>query len=244
MFDRAVNQPARGSASSVDSEIASASESKEREDFTRPNNPTAMETGAPPFPKQPNRVYICGSELNVLDIVGRVATGRSSSKAAKQRRRNKKKCVSFVEECEVHEFERNHNPNLVWYTAIERQLIRKRCQFLVERYQFHRDLQWAINVFCNAGDEYLVSDRDIEEAQYIMASARGVRGLEGRVERTSCEVQWILNHQMAVLDMAASPDKSDKELRKTSRSYSRQGAEFALALAEFDAQEAAVAYVC
>jgi hypothetical protein len=188
--------------------------------------------------------------MNVVELLGRVTKAqRTTKKAHTIKKHHTKKIVSFAcnsdgdVKCLVKEFHREFRTTdcqELWWTEEEMLLIRQEYKNIVRFLRQDQEYLWALKIMYSANNGN-VSDHDIEGACQILAESAEARGLERKVASISREL--LNEHRHATL--AASNLSTNASIaRRRSRMLSRLGGEFASALAEFDAQEAAVVYFC
>lgn len=175
---------------------------------------------------------------------------RQLKRSSSSRRLTKpKKAVSFKlskkgsVKKEVCEFQRYSSDEIadVFFTAEELRSFRQDCLRVVGFFKKQRDYQGALQVLSQS-HKSSVSQDQVEEACRLLLKHDAARGLEMHISETaSSDVE---TYQYLLLEAAFNPKATSSSLRKESKPMTKASRHFATVLAEYDAQEAAVAHAC
>eukprot|EP00522_Entomoneis_paludosa_P007695 CAMPEP_0172440226 /NCGR_PEP_ID=MMETSP1065-20121228/929_1 /TAXON_ID=265537 /ORGANISM="Amphiprora paludosa, Strain CCMP125" /LENGTH=267 /DNA_ID=CAMNT_0013189011 /DNA_START=61 /DNA_END=864 /DNA_ORIENTATION=- len=149
----------------------------------------------------------------------------------------------------------------LWWNERDMQLMKRDCMEVVYDLKQDQDYIRALQVLWDVAEENggrdsdndddkddddstvsLIMEESLDQALYILAQSPQARGLERRVLSFAWGVK--AEHQSRVLQRACHVPHKPHAIRRQSLSTSRLAKEWAASWADFDAQEAAVAYYC
>eukprot|EP00523_Entomoneis_sp_CCMP467_P013210 CAMPEP_0168790522 /NCGR_PEP_ID=MMETSP0725-20121227/13455_1 /TAXON_ID=265536 /ORGANISM="Amphiprora sp., Strain CCMP467" /LENGTH=278 /DNA_ID=CAMNT_0008840953 /DNA_START=20 /DNA_END=852 /DNA_ORIENTATION=+ len=193
--------------------------------------------------------YSGPAHMDIISMMGTVSKLEPKTPKLKMRRRRSfaglddfKKAVTF--KCnkkgkikpKVKLYER-HNPLDAWWTDCELASFRESCIRVVESFQQEEDYLNALEVLYKAHLP-VTSESSIDEASHLLAEHAAARGLEMHIGSIASPI--MQKHQCTIAELADDLSVGAATLRKQSRVISKPSRVFATAMAEFDAQEAAV----
>jgi len=141
-------------------------------------------------------------------------------------------------------------PHDVWWSEDEMDSFRRKVREQVKEFENEHDYLWALATLYQSHRPHIM-ERDLERASQIFLAHHSVaRGMETYISETA--YGHVDHHQQQIIASTSNNKNNNKKkqpmnpslLRRESRASSKASRMFAVAMAELDAQEAAVAYAC